>query len=745
VADEDLGNQDINLRVGITGAEETAAELDNVSAANERLAGSTQQTAAAQETAADTSRAQALADQILAEEKQGITEASFAQAAAQGELDRAQDAAIASSQALTEAEAAATASMIALGEAMVTGGAAATAAYRSAQNAVGGLEAAIEAAKAAGAPVSAGAVAMLAEYDAKVRGANAALLENAAATKIASGGMRNAGIEAGLMRGNIMGLASSMRNLAGSNNEFVASLAKAALPIGAAIGAMMLLDKIAAGLKTRGVDMTSFGDVTEAVMDKIAQAVGGTSKAMATLGTDFDAVTQKAQGAISPQERFVDVAGRLSAAGIDVSKTMQSLTKATADAGEALTTTALALGGPAATASYNAAARTADDYRAAIENVNRALNTLAIFDADAFKKQQAAFIDLARAAESGQLSGEKLLAAIKSLATEASAATAPFEAAAKALEKLGPAAQKAFTDYTASIGPLITEYSKLQAAGLSQDQINQLLGPEYQKLAKDLSLLSTEVINQTPKLKDNADMIRKLAGDIDPYMEKAAKLKDTIANLSRELQTQTKAYVEHRAAIEADADNAIKKIDAQTRQFTGSLQEQTDRLNAAYQAGQISQEEYNAKIEELGAKRRAALNAESTNEEAIRKKEQSQLDDLQTKYEQTVTKIGEALGKLHSSFTDAAKVQAELDAAAKPVTDHLTQQADTMARLVTTVPSVSTSTKAFGEALKELEGHASTVMTALDSINAKLLTITKNGADAATSVHNLSQAITGQQ
>jgi hypothetical protein len=215
-----------NLTIGVTtpGAPEAQAELAGVNAEIDK-----------------TAVAQGVNTEATVASAEATKKASLEEIRRQAILDNQEKKLIELAAAQAEA-AASVATMAAMAE---VGGKKYEIAINAATAAVARLDIIQTAVRVSGGPIPPGAAADLLKYDAAVVAATEA---NAGLT----GSMLSAHEMAGLMRGNLLGLEKTLASTAGQAGTLAGSFARAALPIGAVMGAMAILPLVFEAVQKAG-------------------------------------------------------------------------------------------------------------------------------------------------------------------------------------------------------------------------------------------------------------------------------------------------------------------------------------------------------------------------------------------------------------------------------------------------------------------------------------------------------------
>lgn len=447
------------------------------------------------------------------------------------------------------------------------GGKTAEAALLQARDATARLEIAIEAAKAAGAPISPNAVSTLATYDAAVARATEDLEKHSAASGRGSQANRLFQVQAQASTEALGPFGRALGVLAQGTDSWVTTLARAALPLAAVLGAAVALDRGLKGLQERGVDVSTIGDITAGVMDRLAVSLGGTSKEGVGLEKAFRTAAAGLADLTATTKSYLDVADLLAAANLKPELVLEQLAATIPDVSQKLG----ALG-----ENYAAMPSRADLAAASLERFNQQIDRIRVIDPTKANELAAALVKLAA---EGNLTRETL-APLVDAANKGNDAYNTFAQTLK--DRYGPntaEAVKATSFLTAEAASLKTRIDALSESGATEAHIFASLGPEIQKVATTASYFGSIVALLPPEIQALIARLQAWAaahGGVNAEIDKTrAKIQDEVNsfNAIRDAVDQgTQRFGDHRAAVTA-LSGPIEKLvaDLQKQRDTEGL------------------------------------------------------------------------------------------------------------------------------------------------------------------------------
>jgi hypothetical protein len=498
----------------------------------------------------------------VAESAQGAGTAAAEGSTASASAAEAQEAAIA--QVNVSLQNAMTA-MGAFSTTAQAGGAQAEAAFLAVRDATAALEVAIEAAKAAGAPVSPAAIATLEGYDAALAATVAA---QEAASQAAAKGKANFGLfraEAALGSEALGPLGRALQGLASSSDASTASVGRLLLPLAAAAGAIAVLGKAMGELHDRGVEVSKLGDLVGSVMDHLAVALGGTSKATQEAVDAYEKAQKGLEDLTAATVSYKSGLDLIINSGLDLKAVLVGTTDAANQAaqqvevlGEGVVVTGRSLGD------------TVDQ----IDRLNKNLNVLRVYSPQLAAEMSKDFAQIQHDIAAG-VSGAATR--LDELASKAQAAARSSDDLSKAIElTYGKDGPKAFATFSASAQQVIERFDRLREAGVTEQQAFGILKGQFETTAAGASqfagVLATMENSSLPAAAAKAKELVAAFGGLQDAIDKNTK--KTIEQGAE--FTRINAIIQAHSGSLADAQRTIRALLPEIDRQIVSLEKQRD-------------------------------------------------------------------------------------------------------------------------------------------------------------------------
>lgn len=497
-------------------------------------------------------------------------------AGAQEELAASSTQATEASEAQAEATARVSASletaMAAMGEysaVAVQGGSAATAAFEETMTAVAQLEIAVEGAKAVGSPVSASTVAVLEAY-------NKVLEETAVAQEIAGNASNKLKTNFGAMRAEgalaseaVGPLGRALVALGGSGDGAAASLSRFILPLAAALGAAVALDKGLSALKDRGVDVSSASDAMSGALDAVAIALGGTSKATQDAVAAFMAAQKGIEDLDKASVSYKSGVDLIIGSGLDLKATLIGTT----DAANASATSFEILG-----EGVISTGRTVGDTIDQISALNRDINIVRVSSPELAKQMATDFATIEKDIAAGVAGASTRLDELGTKALDAAKST---EELTKQIEgTYGKDGPKAFAQFSAGVQDTLDKFAALRKVMTEQQAVAALKGQFDAAAAGAVAfagVLATMKDRDLPGASARAKELDDAFGSMAASVNRAKQaIRDEAVeedHVRSVIDAHSKSIADRNIAITAllpIIDSQIAKLDSQ-RDSTGKL------------------------------------------------------------------------------------------------------------------------------------------------------------------------------
>jgi hypothetical protein len=449
-----------------------------------------------------------------------------------------------------------------------TGGKTLTETSAAASAAVNALSAAIKTARAADSPVTKDAVKTEENFRDAIKAAAVDLGTHSTATTKASDAMRFFRAEGQASIPFLGTFGRAVTTLAGDTNSWVGALARAALPVAALLGAAVALDKGLKGLRDRGVDVGTMADVTGSIMDQLAVAFGGTTKAGAEMEKAFLAAQKSIEGLTVAERDYLTSSDLFAASGLDTA----AVFKAMADTVPAVNRE---LGHMSQ--EFSEMPTPIEAARSELDKLNEQINRMAKVDPAGARQLRE---ELARLAAAGRLAASDLAP----LREAAAFGEAAFQKFSDVLQNVYGKNVDEVSKISGTLGretsALASKMEQLANAGLNEGAIYDKLSAQIKKVALSSAEYAAAVEQLPSKLRAWITEVQRLEaehGGLTVFLaknhEQLLKNIGAFNEIARAVDTGTARFGDHKAAVSAVStaiDGLIKDLEKQ-RDTEGQL------------------------------------------------------------------------------------------------------------------------------------------------------------------------------
>jgi len=552
-------------------------------------------------------------------------------AAAAGSTAATEASAVTQANALKDVDAAltrASAQALNFAEASKVGGKVAADEYLFLQNSVGALSTAIQKAQAVGAVVPPATLKSLEDMKVSLAAATAAVAPHVAAVGGVSKAHSDTKLQVDLARESLGQWGRALGAATESTNPFISAIGRFLLPLAAAAGGLVLFNKVAGEMQQRGVDISTVGDKWSSVMDGLAVALGGTSKAAGEAEKAFAATQAKMDDLSGTQREFATGADLLVGLGLDVAKSFDAWTDSTQVLGGALQEfpTFIAQGGQA------------------VDLFNTRLNEIRVVSPRLAEQFATDFKRVTQAAIDGEAGAGAALTKLNADESEAANKARAFVTEFADHYKKFPEAAADLGKFTAGLDEAVRHMETFGKSGMNQRQVYEAMKPELTALAQLMNKYGAEIANLAktdPVIGANIAKLRELAGAAPAVTDKIkefnlaqAEQKKSFDNLVGSIDAAVKKDGDYRAAVTAarsEIDSRITSLEKQKSTLTGltAAQEaqlaQLLRMRKEYSDVSVEQDKFN-KFQEDGVKKAHDLSKSYEDLTKARQKDQEAIE-----------------------------------------------------------------------------------------------------------------------